>query len=102
MDEKTNGYILRSKTDWYEKGERSSKFFSSLEKKKAVNNTMRSLTEDENEPENITKCDKKIRNGIKNFYTNLFKRKSIKTFESCKEFLQQQPLSHLFDAENEI
>ena len=33
MDEKTNGYILRSKTQWYQDGEKSSQFFLNLEKK---------------------------------------------------------------------
>ena len=34
MDEKTKGYILRSKTDWYEYGDKSSQLFLNLEKKK--------------------------------------------------------------------
>ena len=41
MDEKTNGHIIRSKVEWYEKGEKSSKFFLSLEKKKGVQNTIK-------------------------------------------------------------
>jgi len=73
-----------------------------LRKKKAVNNTIKIIIEDENEPENITKSNEEIRNCIKKFYTNLFKRKSTKTFDSCKEFLQQQPLPHLSFAQNEI
>ena len=47
MEKQTNGYILRSKTDWYEKGERSSNFSLSLEKSKAVNYTIKALIENE-------------------------------------------------------
>ena len=46
MDEKTNGYILRSKTNWYENGEKSSKFFLNLEKKRAIQNTIKVLLDD--------------------------------------------------------
>ena len=34
MDEKTFGHIIRSKTEWYEKGEKSSKFFFESREKK--------------------------------------------------------------------
>ena len=36
MEEKTKGYISQSKTDWYENGEKSSKFVLNLEKKKLL------------------------------------------------------------------
>ena len=36
MDEKVRGQILRSKINWHENGEKSSKFFLNLEKKKGL------------------------------------------------------------------
>ena len=36
MEEKTKGYILRSKVDWYEDGKKSSKSFLNLEKRKQL------------------------------------------------------------------
>ena len=41
--EKTKGYILRSKCQIYEEGEKSTKFFLGLEKKKAMSSTIDSL-----------------------------------------------------------
>ena len=41
--EKTRGYILRSKCQIYEEGEKSTKFFLGLEKKKAISGTIDSL-----------------------------------------------------------
>ena len=43
----TEGYILRSKCQWYEEGEKSNKFFLNLEKKKGVKSTIRSLIDDD-------------------------------------------------------
>ena len=42
-DEFTRGAILRSKAQWYEKGEKSTKFFLNLEKKNYTKNTIRKL-----------------------------------------------------------
>ena len=90
MEEKTKGYILRSKINWYENGEKSSKFFLNLEKKKAIQNTIKVLVNDANsESENTVKSNKEISSAIKDFYSNLYKRKSTKTINECKQFLQQ-------------
>ena len=42
-DDTTKGAILRSKAEWYENGEKSSKFFLNLEKNNSIKNTIRSL-----------------------------------------------------------
>ena len=39
------GAILRSKCDWYENGEKSTKFFLNLEKKRALNGTVKKLSD---------------------------------------------------------
>ena len=44
IEERTKGAILRSKSQWYEKGEKSSKFFLNLEKKNSINNTVKKLS----------------------------------------------------------
>ena len=53
-NEKTNGHILRSKTENYQYGEKSSKFFLNLEKKAAIQNTIKSLASDPNNLESVT------------------------------------------------
>ena len=40
-EEKTNGLTIRSKCEWYEFGEKSSKFFLNLEKQHALLNQVR-------------------------------------------------------------
>merc|ERR1712015_50922 len=67
--EKTKGYILRSKCQIYEEGEKSTKFFLGLEKKRAKNGTIDSLVvEDDKEVKNY----KEVLDEIKKFYQKLF------------------------------
>ena len=68
-NEKIKGYVLRSKCQWYEEGEKSTKFFLGLEKKRAINGTIDTLIRDNNEE--ITDY-KEVLTEIKNFYKNLF------------------------------
>ena len=42
-DKKVEGLRIRSKCDWYEKGEKSTKFFLNLEKRHAIQNQVKSL-----------------------------------------------------------
>ena len=62
--QKINGIRIRSKCDWYEHGEKSSKFFPNLEKTRSTQSTIR----------NITKDKKKTLHVIKliDFYKGLF------------------------------
>ena len=41
--QKTNGVRIRSKCNWYEHGEKSSKFFLNLEKSRSVQNQIRNI-----------------------------------------------------------
>ena len=86
-DDFTTGAMLRSKTDWYEKGEKSSKFFLNLEKSNSVKNTIRLLSVAEKTGEVLITDRKKILNHSKNFYENLFSRKIDKSCEDCHSFL---------------
>ena len=46
---KINGAIIRSRCDWYEHGEKSSKFFLNLEINRAVQNQIRTIPYSEKE-----------------------------------------------------
>ena len=66
--EKTNGIRIRSKCNWYEHGEKSSKFFLNLEKSCAVQNQIRNVLTDNIEINN----QKDINNELYLYYKNLF------------------------------
>ena len=83
-DEYTKGAILRSKAEWYEQGEKSTKFFLNLEKRNSVKNTIRNLYIADNI---ICDDESKILNHSKRFYENLFTRKSDKSLDACSVFL---------------
>ena len=84
IEERTKGAILRSKSQWYEKGEKSSKFFLNLEKKNSINNTVKKIVQENNTE--ITDSND-ILKSLNGFYSDLFKRKSNKTIHQCKDFL---------------
>ena len=48
-DGKINGAIIRSSCDWYEHGQKSSKFFLNLEKNRAVQNQIKTISCSEKE-----------------------------------------------------
>ena len=65
---KANGIRIRSKCNWYEHGEKSSKFFLNLEKSRAVQNQIRNILKD-----NIVINNKKdINKELYLYYKNLF------------------------------
>ena len=80
----TAGIILRSKSDWYEHGEKSSKCFLNLEKHNKAKSHVRKL---------LTETDEGISNAseimihIKDFYSSLYKRPSLQTEAECLEYL---------------
>ena len=65
---KANGVKIRSKCDWYEYGEKSSKFFLNLEKNRFVQSRIRKLIIEEKE---LTEQNES-NNSIFTFYQNLF------------------------------
>jgi len=72
--EKTQGSILRSKCQIYEEGEKSTKFFLGLEKKRAINGTIDMLKVDDNTEVNDYND---VLSEIKKFYKNLFSKKDL-------------------------
>ena len=73
-DHIAEGVRLRSKCDWYEQGEKSTKFFLNLEKQRDNQNRIRKLIVNEKEINNETE----ILNQIKLFYETLFQKPSQK------------------------
>ena len=87
-DEFTKGAILRSKAQWYEKGEKSTKFFLNLEKKNSVKNTIRNLyTNNDSNEFVLCEDENQILTHASTFYKNLFQRKSDKSLDACSTFL---------------
>ena len=79
-DKKTEVAKIRSKCEWYQHGEKPKKFFLNLEKEKAINTTVRRLTD---EVKDITDL-KEVNASICNFYKNLFK-KSVSLFDLTRQ-----------------
>ena len=73
-DHIAEGVRLRSKCDWYEQGEKSTKLFLNLEKQRGNQNRIRKLIVNEKEINNETE----ILNQIKLFYETLFQKPSQK------------------------
>ena len=64
------GVKIRSKCDWYQNGEKSTKYFLNLEKQKAVNGTVKKIIKD-----HIEITDQlKIQHELRMFYEQLFKK----------------------------
>ena len=81
-DKKAEGAKLRRKCEWYQHGEKPTRFFLNLEKQKAKNTTVRHLIDD---GKDITKL-KEIIAFICKFYKNLFKKNVSKSDSEKKSF----------------
>ena len=77
----TEGIILRSRAVWYEKGEKSSRYFLTLEKRQKSKSSIRKLNVDGIEVEE----QKQVLQCIHTYYRNLFK--SDLTVRQCKAFI---------------
>ena len=64
----TAGLIIRSKSNWYEQGEKSSKYFLNLEKRNQVKSHIRKLISDSG---NVINDPSEILSSIKDFYATL-------------------------------
>ena len=83
-DHITDGIILRSKAQWYEEGEKGSKYFLTLEKNRKAKTCIRRLNSELN---SHIEDPQSIMLEIKTFYSNLYKRTSVKTEEECLQYL---------------
>ena len=59
-DKKVEGLRIRSKCHWYEKGEKSIKFFLTLEKRHAIQNQIKTLVDNDEVLKEQTEINKNI------------------------------------------
>ena len=78
---KTNGIKIRSKCEWYEHGEKSSKFFLNPEKSCAIQGQVRTVIYNDKE----TNDETEINNHIYSFFSYLYKETSFSSnnLETC-------------------
>ena len=92
----TAGIIMLSRSNWYEFGEKTSKYFSNLEKRnKAKSHVRKIITENNSEFSE----SKEILLQTKEFYSALYKRCSIKGEEECHECLKTLKIPKLSDVQ---
>ena len=82
-DHITQGIILCSKVTWYEKGEKSNKYFLNLERRNSSKTHVKKLIENDTE---ITDANVILKH-IKHFYEDLYSTRSCKTELDCFEYL---------------
>ena len=92
-DKMVEGAIIRSRVQWYEHGEKSSKYFFSLEQKNKIKSSVRTILSKDGS-NNITDPNE-ILMEIKDF----FRKKSCKKYnnseENCFEFIKNVPVLKL-------
>ena len=98
-DHITDGIILRSKAQWYEEGEKASKYFSTLEKNRKAKTCIRRLNSESN---GQIEDPQSIMSGKKTFYSNLYKRTSVKTDEECLQYLSKLNTPKLSEDEKSL
>ena len=81
----TEGIILRSETDWYELGDKSTKYFLNLEKRNKAKSHIRKIYNENNEE---SADSNEILAKLKEFYSNLYKRRSSKSETDCLNYLK--------------
>ena len=87
-----NGAILQSKVQWYEEGEKCSKYFLSLEKHNKKSSCIRKLLTEDGQ---VITNPEHIRKEIESFYENLYTKRSLKTEKECLEYLSRINTLHL-------
>ena len=90
-DEISNGIKIRSKCDWYEFGEKSNKFFLTLEKRQATQNIVRKMLSNEHEITDLSK----INTHIYQFYQHLYNEKQNISKDSICNFLSDLTIPSL-------
>ena len=88
---KAKGIKIRSKCNWYEHGEKSTKFFLNLEKHRAIQGQIHSVFINQDE---ITDQDE-INKQIFSFYQSLFSRKVQFQTDIIEAYLENIPLPKL-------
>ena len=99
-EETAKGAIIRSKATWYEKGEKSNKYFLNLETHKKAKSSVRKVFNDEGV---LITDPKKILQEIQNFYSNLCKLDPLRPSEDLlNSFLNNSEIPKLTNNEARI
>jgi len=83
-DYKTEGLMLRSQADWYEKGEKSNSYFLRLESR---NKVKKNLNKMQKEDGTYTVDPREILNAQAEFFQNLYTSQISKTEEEIRNYL---------------
>ena len=83
-DKVTDSIIMRSRVQWFEEGERNTKYFLNLEKKQKYKTYVWKILVNNHE---ITDTNE-ILMEIKNYFSNKYKRENNITEQECKMYLQ--------------
>ena len=94
----TEGIILCSRSTWYGKGEKSTNYFLTLEKRQMSKTFVKILISREIELSDY----RDISFTIREFYTNLFSRKSVMDVQDCEAFLDTLDIPSLMPDERDI
>ena len=95
-DYKTQGLILRSQTNWYEKGEKSTKYFLQMESRNKIKKSIKKLQRIDG---SFTTCEKEILAMQEQFYKNLYSAKHIKTPEEMSTYVRGVTVPNLSEEE---
>ena len=79
----TEGIIMRSRVQWYEKGEKNNKYFLNLEKRNKMRSSVRKLIVNGT----VVLNPEKVLSEVRAYYTNLYSRRSLHTEKDCSEYL---------------
>ena len=89
---KVKGQIIRSRVQWYEEGEKNSRFFLNLEKRNRNKSTITHLIDHDSRPLTDTKA---ILNEIRNFYETLYAPNSSRNDDHAESFLHTPSINKL-------
>ena len=95
----TEGIILRSKTDWYELGEKSTKYFLNLEKRNEAKSHIRMILTDSSSEITDSKA---ILSELKSFYSDLYEQKGTKTKADCLHYISNFSVPKLSEEDRTI
>ncbi|KAL9962757.1 hypothetical protein ACROYT_G031895 [Oculina patagonica] len=85
---KTQGSIIRSRTRWYNEGEKNTKYFFGLEKRHYNSKTIRNLKINDN---TVLNSDQEILNEARRFYQTLYTSNNSSTQETtCEDLFFRQ------------
>ena len=96
-DHITQGIILHSKVTWFEKGEKSNKYFLNLERRNSSKTHVKKLRENDTEINDAGI----ILKHIKHFYIDLYSTRSCRTEIDCLDYLSTVKMPTLSRNESE-